>query len=340
MRRTLKLLSLAAAPASVAILAATAAAATSPSVQTGTYSAVSDTGAVLHGTVDPGGAATTYVFMWGPTTAYGTGGAERSAGRGTSSVSVTASVSGLLPGTTYHYRLVAISKLGITVGVDRTFTTAGYPPPEVTTGPATALGTSFTTLTAVVQPRGAATTWQFQYGTTPSYGVETFGGTVPAGTAPITVSVPVEGLEPGTIFHYRIVARHAGFATQYGGDAVFMTFPSPRPIALVRAVTSPRRARRRPYLFTISGAVLHPGWIPSSYACSGEATIRLVLARRQVGFAAVQVRPNCTFHGQVLVARPGGVRRRAPERVRVLVSFRGNPYLGPSSARPQQVLVR
>ena len=54
-------------------------------------------------------------------TGYGDNGRTRSAGGGTSAVSVKETAGGLTPGTTYHYRLVATNQGGTSVGRDRTF---------------------------------------------------------------------------------------------------------------------------------------------------------------------------------------------------------------------------
>src|SRR5512142_978327 len=133
MKRTLALLMAAAGAAGVWWMAAVAVAASSPAVTTGGHSGVADTRAALHGSVNPNGSATTYYFQWGLTNAYGLQSVARSAGHGTKAVAVSAIATGLIPGTTYHYRLVATNAAGTTAGADRTVTTAGNPPPTVST---------------------------------------------------------------------------------------------------------------------------------------------------------------------------------------------------------------
>lgn len=83
--------------------------------------------AVLHGFVDPNDEQTTYAFELGTTTAYGKATSATSAGSGSKSVPVSYAVSGLLPATIYHVRIVAGSNRGITHGADVTFTTAAEP---------------------------------------------------------------------------------------------------------------------------------------------------------------------------------------------------------------------
>lgn len=319
-----------------------AAAASSPSVVTGGHGTVKETSAVLEGTVNPNGSATSYYFRWGLTTAYGVNGSPRSAGSGTAAVAVSTTATALIPGTTYHYQLVAINKYGTTVGADRTLTTAGHPPPGVATGPATQLGSSFATLTGVVNPQGEQTDWDFQYGTTTAYGSSTFGGTSAAGQAAVTVSSALQGLAAGTIFHYRLVASHPGSGTiSYGVDQTFMTYPSPRPLPAVSARTKPHRKRKQPFVFTTTGSLAGPSSIPQVYACSGEVTIKSFFGARRVGFAVATVQPNCTFSAQTEFFRkpPGHGPANRVARLNVFVRFLGNGYLAPVRARRETIVL-
>jgi hypothetical protein len=81
--------------------------------------------ATLHGRVGPNGAATTYHFEYGLTTAYGqrSPAADASAGAGTSLTAVSAALTGLKPLTTYHYRVDAVSAGGAVQSGDQTFRT-------------------------------------------------------------------------------------------------------------------------------------------------------------------------------------------------------------------------
>ena len=87
--------------------------------------------AKLGALVNPGGIATTYRFEY-DTREYREGEAphgqsapfpEGSVGEGFASRTVWAAASGLAPGTTYHYRVVATNELGTIYGPDQTFTT-------------------------------------------------------------------------------------------------------------------------------------------------------------------------------------------------------------------------
>jgi hypothetical protein len=102
-------------------------AATKPAATTGAAANVAQTTATLTGTVNPHGAATTYLFQIGTTSVYGVNTATTAAGAGTAGRHVTAPVGGLAPFTTYHYRLVARNSKGLTKGRDRTFKTLRQP---------------------------------------------------------------------------------------------------------------------------------------------------------------------------------------------------------------------
>ncbi len=94
---------------------------------TGPVSALTPTGATLHGLVEADGAQTAHYFNYGTTIAYGQSTLERQTSSA-SGVLVSEPITGLLPNTTYHYRLVASSGTITTVGEDRTFTTPALPP--------------------------------------------------------------------------------------------------------------------------------------------------------------------------------------------------------------------
>jgi len=316
--------------------AAAAAAASSPSVTTGGHKSVTQTSAVLLGTVNPNGTATSYFFQWGLTSSYGYVGHVHHAGSGTKAVNVSGNPTSLIPGTVYHYRLVALNKDGGAAGRDRTFKTAGPPPPAASTGAATLVGRTGATLTGVIDPNGGATTWRFEYGLSSAYSSYTVGGTLPAGKAPVVVTQTLAGLAPGTIFHYRLVAFHGSVSAGQGADAVFMTEPSRRPTPHIVVRTTPRHDRRRPFTFTTSGRITPPRAIPAQFGCTGWVAIRLFLGRRDVSFILVPLQPDCTFSGQTVLRRkPGRGARNRIVTLRVAVRYRGNGYLQTVAPRSQ-----
>jgi hypothetical protein len=70
---------------------------------------------------------TGYVFQYGTTSGYGGQTPLAPAGNGTISIKLSQTVTGLQPGTTYHYRIEAVNSAGTSNGRDRTFKTANVP---------------------------------------------------------------------------------------------------------------------------------------------------------------------------------------------------------------------
>jgi parallel beta-helix repeat protein len=98
-----------------------------PDVATGPATEITAAGSTLNGSVIPNGLPTTYQFWYGTTPAYGSATPAKAAGNGTSAVAASATITGLKPGTTYHYLLLATNALGLSMGADQTFTTAPSP---------------------------------------------------------------------------------------------------------------------------------------------------------------------------------------------------------------------
>lgn len=95
-----------------------------PAAVTAGFDEVQPAGARLKGTVNPGGAQTTWHFEYGLTTAYGNATEDQTAsGSLDVPTEVMKSVSGLDPATVYHFRLVAANSNGTSLGGDQTFHT-------------------------------------------------------------------------------------------------------------------------------------------------------------------------------------------------------------------------
>jgi hypothetical protein len=79
--------------------------------------------AILNGTVNPRGYEAQYYFKYGLTPSYGEVTPDEPAGAGETPVQVPVTITKLVPGTVYHFRLVATSGGITSEGADRTFTT-------------------------------------------------------------------------------------------------------------------------------------------------------------------------------------------------------------------------
>ena len=94
-----------------------------PTVVTGAATSLAPTQAVLNGTVNPRGLQTSSRFVYGSTDQYGSETPSAGAGSAQTEGPVRATLTNLVPGTTYHYRLVAENDAGTSRGDDRQFKT-------------------------------------------------------------------------------------------------------------------------------------------------------------------------------------------------------------------------
>jgi hypothetical protein len=302
-------------------------AAATPTATTQPASHVTDTTAVLRGTVNPRGINTDYTFNYGVTPSYGATTPPRSAGSGRRPVAVVARIHGLEPGTTYHFQIAATSAAGSATGADLTFRTKGNPPSTVITGGPVAVGTERAGVTGTIDPNGAPTVWYVQYGLTTAYGVQTYPQTIAAGNVPVPVGATLTGLAPAKLFHYRFVAFHGSVAS-YGADATFFTRPLHPPRPGLHARTSPSRDRRAPYRFTTRGSLRGGRYIPAPYRCSGTVDVRYYNGRHRLDTAVADVGADCSFTAHASFRHTHG---HGAVRLRVLVSYAGNGYLRHSS---------
>ena len=209
-----------------------------PTVATLPANAITSTAATVNGTVNPNGADTSYHFEFGLTTSYGQRTSADDAGSGNSAVNVSANLSGLQPGATYHFRLVATNPGGTGFGADMTFTASSAAPAVITTA-GVALTDTTAMLSGSVNPNGADTTYRFDYGLTTAYGQSTASTDVGSGTNVLGESADIAGLAPGTTYHFRIEATNSN-GTSLGLDQTFTTLPAPPTVATLpaNAITS------------------------------------------------------------------------------------------------------
>jgi hypothetical protein len=204
---------------------------------------VSQLQATLSGAVNPEGLPASYQFEYGTTPAYGSSAPATAPGAlpvNATADAVTQTLLGLRPGTTYHYALLANSPGGTTVGEDHTFTTPPVPLPAVSTGGASEVGVGAAGVSGEVDPQGWDTTYVVQYGTSVGYGSEwpTVAVDMGAleGAQPVTLYL--QNLQPGTLYHYRLVATSPG-GTSYGADETFTTLEYPASVIQEPPVLGP-----------------------------------------------------------------------------------------------------
>jgi hypothetical protein len=204
-----------------------------PNVITGEVSGVGETEATLAGHVDPGtseggGPVESCEFEYGEDESYGQSAPCLPAPPYSSAIDISASLTGLAPSTTYHYRLAASSAEGEGHGEDRAFTTLG--PASIAEETAIARTTS-ATVKARINPFGYETVCEVQYVDDASFQISGYVGapTTPctealaAGFGDQTATATLSGLKIGTTYHFRFIATNQG-GTTTGKDATFSTF--------------------------------------------------------------------------------------------------------------------
>jgi hypothetical protein len=186
--------------------------------------------ATINAKVNPDELETKYAFEYGETTGYGTetpaGGAKLPAGE--TPLPISAALTGLKIGVTYHYRVVASNGAGSTLGHDEIFTT--IPPALIEGTSATEVSSTTAVLRARINPLGHDTTYYFQYGTESC--VEHSGACtdlpappgedIGAGEEDIAKGVHLSGLKPMTTYHYRVLAANSLGAAE-GVERTFTT---------------------------------------------------------------------------------------------------------------------
>jgi hypothetical protein len=207
-----------------------------PSVITTTATGLIGTTATLNGTINANGYSTTVTFDYGLTVSYGTTvPGVPSPVTGSVVTPVAASITGLLPGTLYHYRVDGTSIGGLVNGGDVTFTTPAFP--TVVTTAATGVTGTTATVNGTINANNSSTTVTFDYGLTTAYGT-----TVPGIPSPVTgsvvtsVSAALSGLLPGNLYHYRVDGVNAAGSVN-GGDLTFTT-PVISPTVVTNAATN------------------------------------------------------------------------------------------------------
>ena len=131
-------------------------------------------------------------------------------------------LTGLTPDTVYHYQVISTNAHGSDQSSDDAFQTTGLP----TISNVLAINITATGAT-IVWDTDALADSQVEYGTTVAYGQ-----TTPLDPTPTTShGVPLSGLLPDALYHYRVRSANAA-GVAYSGDQIFQTIASVEDIVI------------------------------------------------------------------------------------------------------------
>jgi hypothetical protein len=188
------------------------------------------------------------------------------------------------------------------------------PPPTVSTGGASSVEPQAATLHGTVNPNTVDARYHFEYWSTGSP-VSTPEGDAGSGNTGVEESAFIGGLQPGTTYHYRLVATSA-IGTGSGGEQAFTT---PGPVEAATGTASGVTEVQA----TLTGTVNPRGYDAKYYFQYGETTgygsaTALSDAGENNGSVPVSaliigLHPGTTYHYR-LVATSGGITREGADQ--------------------------
>lgn len=161
----------------------------------------------LNAAANPAGLAMQVWFEWGTTTNYGQATAPQAVGSGASVLLVSQMLSGLAPGTDYHFRAVASNANEVVRSLDVAFRTSG---PQVQTLPPMTSGAGSMAVRGMVNARWIPAQIWFEWGTNTSYGFSTPPQTGYGNDYGYTYSETLTNLTLGQTYHHRVMATNSG----------------------------------------------------------------------------------------------------------------------------------
>lgn len=196
--------------------------------------------------------------------------------------------------------------------------------PSAVTGAATAIDRDVATLHGSVNPRGTATEYWFEYGTTNALGSRT--ATVDAGNgdAAFDVDQQIGSLRAGTAYRYRLVARNSAGTTQ-GAIRSFRTDAAPvqRPAATterVRDVTQTTATLVGTLNNRSQAATYHFEWGPTSRygQTTPETPLPADASAHNVTFPLTGLTADTSYHVRVVMTIGTSVTRGSDRSFRTL----------------------
>jgi YVTN family beta-propeller protein len=291
-----------------------------PRAETESASSVGQRTASLSASVNPEGSeVTSCKFEYGTSTlSLSAPCTPKAVGSGVSAVAASAQLKGLLPGTTYHFRISATTLSGTAKGAVAAFQTAQEFAPSVVTEAATQLGQTTAALNATVNPNGGeVSACKFEYGTGTLSEITPCSTTPSAVTSSVAVSAEAKGLTPDATYSFRIVLTTRS-GTSKGAELSFQTAPAVPPSVATGSASEVKQrsatlnATVNPHGAEVTSCKLEYGETPtegppstwSSAPCStnpGAGTTPVAVSARVTG-----LRPGGIYSFRILAKTAGG----------------------------------
>ena len=182
-----------------------------PTATTGDAQGVTDSGALLGATVNLDGEAGGFHFVYGTSPGQLTSASPvAAAGVVSSDTAETETLSNLNPGTTYYYDAVADNATASTLApnVESFKTDAG--PPVISNVNVESVTDTTATIDFSIDPQGADTTYDVEYGPDTNYGQQAPAQPQDIGSTPgpQNLSVTLTDLDPASTYHFEVVATN------------------------------------------------------------------------------------------------------------------------------------
>jgi len=205
------------------------------------------------------------------------------------------------------------------------------PVPTVVTGPATGVSAQAATLIGSVTANGVPTSYHFEYGPTTAYGNATAATDPGTGLGALPVTAALDGLSPGTTYHYRLVASNKTGVNR-GHDQSLTTTSTAPAFAGVRLVSTRLALSGKFVTLKLSCPAGTLG------GCSGRT--RLAAKRLTLGKARFSIAAGDRARVRMRVSRAGLRRLHRVRRLRARNVSAAHDGSGASSTSVTRVTIR